>query len=98
MFCIMSFVQIDVPINKHHNSSEDKLRSLSYFLENSDFINKYQLKKILNELQEIEFIEATGKNSGVKYIIHKSKLETTVDKITYTWQKKQEKARQIEAF
>lgn len=67
-------------------------------LENSDFINKYQLKKILNELQEIEFIEATGKTSGVKYIIHKSKLETTEDKITYTWQKKQEKARQIEAI
>ena len=66
-------------------------------LENSSFVNKYQLRKILAELQELEFIETTGKTSDVKYIIHKSKLETTEDKITYTKQKKQEKARQVEA-
>ena len=42
-------------------------------------------------------IETSGKTSDVKYIIHKSRLESTEAKITYSKQKKQEKARQIEA-
>ena len=67
-------------------------------LEQSPFINEYQLRKILTELQEIEFIETSGRTSGVKYIIHRSKLATTEDKIGYTKLKKQEKARQIEAI
>ena len=67
-------------------------------LESTAFVNKYQLRKILNELQELELIESTGKTSDVKYLIHKSKLETTEEKITYSKQKKQEKARQIEAI
>jgi len=66
-------------------------------LENAAFVNKYQLRKILAELQELELIETTGKTSDLKYLIHKSKLETTEDKITYSKQKKQEKARQVEA-
>lgn len=67
-------------------------------LEASPFINNYQLKRILQELQEIEFIETTGRTSGLKYIIHRSKLATTDDKISYSKLKKQEKARQIEAI
>lgn len=67
-------------------------------LENSLYVNKYQLKKILTELIELELIETTGRTSDVKYIIHKSRLESTDDKITYSKQKKQEKARQIEAI
>jgi ATP-dependent DNA helicase RecG len=67
-------------------------------LEQSPFINKYQLRKILIELQELEFIETTGRTSGLKYIIHKSKLATTDDKISYAKLKKQEKARQIESI
>lgn len=67
-------------------------------LEKLPFVNHYQLRKILQELQEIEFIEATGRTSGVKYIIHRSKLISDEDKISYTKQKKQEKARQIEAI
>lgn len=67
-------------------------------LENSLYVNKYQLRKILAELTELELIESTGKTSDVKYIIHKSRLDSTEDKITYTKQKKQEKARQIEAI
>jgi ATP-dependent DNA helicase RecG len=67
-------------------------------LEQLPFVNSYQLRKILNELQEIEFIETTGRTSGVKYIIHRSKLVSDEDKIGYTKQKKQEKARQIEAI
>jgi len=67
-------------------------------LEKSPFINTYQLRKILNELIEIEFIEISGRTSGVKYIIHRSKLASTEDKIGYTKLKKQEKARQMEAI
>lgn len=67
-------------------------------LEALPFVNQYQLRKILQELQEIEFIETTGRTSGLKYIIHKSKLATMEDKISYTKLKKQEKARQIEAI
>ncbi|MGO4905801.1 RNA-binding domain-containing protein [Flavobacterium sp. W20_MBD1_R3] len=67
-------------------------------LEANPFVNHYQLRKILKELQEIEFIETTGKTSGVKYIIHKNKLASTEDKISYSKLKKQEKARQIEAI
>lgn len=67
-------------------------------LEQSPFINTYQLRKILSELQELDFIETTGRTSGLKYIIHRSKLATTDDKISYAKLKKQEKARQIEAI
>lgn len=67
-------------------------------LEKSPFINTYQLRKILSELIEIEFIEVSGRTSGVKYIIHRSKLASTEDKIGYTKLKKQEKARQMEAI
>lgn len=67
-------------------------------LEESPFINTYQLRKILTELQDLDFIETTGRTSGLKYIIHRSKLATTDDKISYSKLKKQEKARQIEAI
>lgn len=67
-------------------------------LEQLPFVNHYQLRKILAELQEIELIETTGRTSGVKYIIHRSKLVSDEDKIGYTRYKKQEKARQIEAI
>lgn len=67
-------------------------------LEKLPFTNTYQLRKILHELQEIELIETTGRTSGLKYIIHRSKLATTDDKIGYSKLKKQEKARQIEAI
>ena len=35
------------------------------------YVNKYQLRKILTELIELEMIETSGKTSDVKYIIHK---------------------------
>lgn len=67
-------------------------------LEKLPNINRYQLKKTLAELQSIEFIETTGKTSGVKYIIHKSRLVSTEDKISYSRLKKQEKAQHIESI
>ncbi len=59
-------------------------------LENSPFVNKWQLRKILSELQELELIETTGRTSGVKYIIHKSKLSGIADEKNYLRQKKQD--------
>lgn len=50
------------------------------------------------ELMETKFIQSTFRTSGLKYIIHRTKLATTDDKIGYTKLKKQEKARQIEAI
>ena len=63
-------------------------------LESSPYISKAQLKRVLQELQEISYIEKTGK----KYILHKSKSKTTREKIAYSKLKKQEKARQKEAI
>lgn len=67
-------------------------------LEQLPFVNHYQLRKILAELQEIEFIESTGRTSGLKYIIHKSKLVDIDDKISYSKLKKQERAEHIESI
>lgn len=67
-------------------------------LEQLPFVNHYQLRKILAELQEIEFIETTGRTSGLKYIIHKSKLVNIDDKISYSKLKKQERAEHIESI
>ena len=58
-------------------------------LENAAFVNKYQLRKILTQLQELEIIETSGKTSDLKYIIHKSKLETIEDEKQYLKHKKQ---------
>lgn len=67
-------------------------------LEKQPFVNRYQLRAILSELLDLEFVETTGRTSGLKYIIHKSRLETTKEKIGYSKLKKQEKARQKEAI
>ena len=47
---------------------------------------------------EIDFIETTGRTSGLKYILHKTKSSSTKEKIKYSQLKKQEKARQKEAI
>lgn len=58
-------------------------------LEKLPFVNSYQLRKILGELLEIEFIETTGRTSGVKYIIHKTRLANIEDEKNYLKLKKQ---------
>ncbi|MCB9264782.1 MAG: putative DNA binding domain-containing protein [Lewinellaceae bacterium] len=67
-------------------------------LEESPHISKVQLKRILRELQDIEFIETTGKTSGLKYLIHKSKLISAKDERTYILNKQQTKQKQIEVI
>lgn len=67
-------------------------------LENAPYISKGQLRKVLDDLLEIDFIETTGRTSGLKYILHKTKSSSTKEKIKYSQLKKQEKARQKEAI
>jgi ATP-dependent DNA helicase RecG len=67
-------------------------------LTETPFINEHQLKRILDELLDLEFIETTGKTSGIKYLIHKSKLADIKDEMLYLKHKKQEKAKQEQAI
>ena len=67
-------------------------------LEVAQYINRNILKNTLAELIELEFIEPSGNTSGLCYILHKSKNQTTKEKIKYSRLKKQEKARQCEAI
>jgi len=64
----------------------------------SSNISPYRLHAILDKLQELEFIETTGKGSGLAYILHITKRRSTEDKIAYVKAKKQDKARQKEAI
>ena len=61
-------------------------------------ISAYRLQTILDKLHNLEFIEPTGKTSGLSYILHISKRTDIDDKIEYVKNKKQEKARQKEAI
>ena len=67
-------------------------------LEKAPHVSIYRLRTVLEHLQKLEFIEATGKTSGLSYILHVSKRKTTGEKIEYVISKKQEKARQEEAI
>lgn len=67
-------------------------------LEINPYISKTQLKGILKELQDIEFIESTGNTRGQKFLIHKSKLITSKDERTYVLNKRQTKQKQIEVI
>ena len=67
-------------------------------LAESPNISPYRLHTILDNLQDLEFIEPTGKTSGLSYILHISKRKSTDDKIDYVKAKKQDKARQKEAI
>lgn len=70
---------------------------LSELAESSN-ISPYRLHTILEKLQDLDFIEPTGKTSGLSYILHISKRKSTDDKIDYVKAKKQDKARQKEAI
>lgn len=61
-------------------------------------ISPYRLHAILNDLHDLDFIEPTGKTSGLAYILHITKRKSTEDKIDYVKAKKQDKARQKEAI
>lgn len=60
--------------------------------------NICQYQTILDRLLEIEFIESTGKTSGLAYILHVSKRKSTEEKNDYVKRKEQNKARPKEAI
>lgn len=61
-------------------------------------LSPLRLQTILDELQDMEFVESTGKTSGKSFILHVTKRKSTEDKIDYVKRKKQDKARQKEAI
>lgn len=67
-------------------------------LSNMQNVSNYRLQSILDKLCNLEFLETSGKTSGLSYILHVSKRKNTNDKIEYVNTKKQEKARQKEAI
>lgn len=76
------------------NTKKVSLKSL----QSKPNISHYRIEQILETLQEMEFIEKSGKTSDTAYILHLSKRKDTSDKIEYVQTKKQEKARQKEAI
>lgn len=79
----------EVVKHKHVKNSE---------LSNMQNVSNYRLQSILDKLCNLEFLETSGKTSGLSYILHVSKRKNTNDKIEYVNTKKQEKARQKEAI
>ena len=67
-------------------------------MERVPYINVRQIHKALQGLIDFEIVEATGRGSGTKYIIHKKHNVSIKDKVQYSQVKKQEKARQKEAI
>ena len=67
-------------------------------IESAPYVSKYQLRHVLDDLCEKGFIEPTGRTSGMKYILHVSKRTSIGEKISYSRNKKQDKARQKEAI
>lgn len=67
-------------------------------LANIPNVGAYRLQNVIERLCGLEFIEPSGKTSGLSYILHVSKRKDMDDKIDYVKSKKQEKARQKEAI
>lgn len=67
-------------------------------LERVPYINARQIHKALQVLIDLEILEATGRGSGTRYILHKKHNVSIKDKVQYSQLKKQEKARQKEAI
>lgn len=53
----------------------------------------YRVQSVIEKLCSLEFIESSGKTSGLSYILHVSKRKDMDDKIDYVKSKKQEKDR-----
>ena len=75
----------------------DKSVSMSA-LEQHTNISAYRLTVLLKQLEDLEFVEQSGKTSGMSYMLHISKRKTTKEKVEQVLRKKQEKARQKEAI
>lgn len=61
-------------------------------------MSAYRLQGIIDKLCGLEFIEPSGRTSGLSYILHVSRRNNTDDRIEYVKAKEQERARQKEAI
>ena len=68
-------------------------RMTMHQLETLPFISRYALHRSVEELKELEFIETTGKTSGLFYILHHSKAHTTKERSQYLKTRKKNKSR-----
>lgn len=62
-------------------------------LEELPFVSRYTLHRVVEELKELEFIEATGKTSGLSYMIHHSRAHTAKEKSLYLKTRKKDRSR-----
>lgn len=62
-------------------------------LESLPFVSKYNLHRCVDELKELDFIETTGKTSGLSYMIHHSRVHTAKEKSQYLKTRKKDKVR-----
>ena len=67
-------------------------------LANIPNMGAYRVESVIERLCGLEFLEPSGKTSGLSYILHISKRKDIDDKIDYVKSKKQEKTRQKEAI
>ena len=67
-------------------------------IESAPFVSKYRLRQALQGLCDKEFIEPTGRTSGLKYILHVGLRKTVSEKIEYAKARKQTKAKNIESI
>lgn len=67
-------------------------------IESAPHISKYRLRQTLQNLCEKEFIEPTGRTSGLKYILHIGRRNTISEKMDYARARKQTKAKNIESI
>ena len=67
-------------------------------IESAPFVSKYRLRQTLQGLCDKEFIEPTGRTSGLKYILHVGLRKTVSEKIEYAKARKQTKAKNIESI
>lgn len=67
-------------------------------IEKAPYVSKYRLRQIVQDLCEKEFIEPTGRTSGLKYILHIGMRKTVAEKAAYARAHKQTRARRIEAI
>ena len=76
------------------------IRTLFYIcFEHHTNMGAYRLQSVIDRLCVLEFIEPSGKTSGLSYILYISKRKDLDDKIDYVKsKKKQEKARQKEVI
>jgi ATP-dependent DNA helicase RecG len=81
-----------IVLNEIANAGKIKFQDLSV----KHFVNKNQLKNVIQHLTDLNFIQRTGRTSDTQYIIHKSKLAGIKDEKKYLSLKKQERFKQIE--